>query len=143
MLEKYRFTLSVTVRFADLDAMGHLNNVTYLTYVEQARIIYVRDVCGWQTDWRKLGMILARTEIDYKLPIGFEHQVMVYMRMSRIGGKSFDFDYIITRQKGDNAPEIAAEVKTVMVAYDYETDNTISVPQSWRDNIIAYEPDLQ
>jgi acyl-CoA thioester hydrolase len=142
LFEKFRYRLPVEVRFADLDAMGHLNNVVYLTYTEQARIVYVRDVCGWQSDWRKLGMILARTEIDYKLPIGFDHLVAVYIRVSRIGSKSFDFEYLVTRQKGDGAEEIAAEVKSVMVAYDYENDTTIPVPQSWRENILTYEQDV-
>ena len=142
-MDGFRYVIPIEVRFADLDVLGHLNNAKYLTYVEQARIVYVRDVCGWDGyDWSTLGMILARTEIDYKLPIAFEHKVKVYIRASRLGGKSFDLEYIITRQTGDNEPEIAAEVKTIMVAYDYAADTTIPVPDTWRENIVAYEPAL-
>lgn len=140
--KKYRFEMPVEVRFADLDAMGHLNNAKYLTYTEQARIYYVRDVCGWEEDWRKLGMILARTEIDYKLPIAFGDKVMVYIRVSRLGGKSFDFEYVMTRQGNENEAEIAAISKTVMVTYDYESDTTIPIPENWRKRILAYEPAL-
>jgi len=143
MLENFRYSLPIEVRFADLDVLGHLNNATYLTYAEQVRIVYVRDVCGWDGGaWSTLGMILARTEIDYKLPIAFEHSVIAYVRISRIGGKSFDMDYVITRQTGDNDPEIAAEIKTIMVAYDYQQDSTIPVPDSWREKITAFEPAL-
>lgn len=142
VLEDYRYQLPIAVRFADLDAMGHLNNAMYLTYAEQVRIVYIRDVCGWQGSWTALGMILARTEIDYKLPIAFEHQVTAYIRVSRIGGKSFDMRYLITRQSSANPVEIAAEIKTVMVAYDYQQDMAIPVPDSWREKIIAYEPAL-
>lgn len=141
-LEKYHFEMPVTVRFADLDVMGHLNNVTYLVYTEQARILYVREVCQRGSDWHKLGMILARTEIDYKLPITFDDAVKVYTRVSRLGGKSFDFSYIITRQSGDNEPEIAALCSTVMVTYDYEKDRAITIPETWRNNILAYESAL-
>lgn len=138
-LENFRFKIPVEVRFADLDVLGHLNNAKYLTYLEQARILYIQEVCGWSGDWRKLGMILARTEIDYKLPVAFGASVMVYVRTSRIGGKSFDLDYIITRQYG----EIASVAKTVMVSYDYEQETTITVPQTWRERMTAYEPALQ
>lgn len=141
-LENFRYRLPMTVRFADLDVLGHLNNVTYLSYTEQARIAYVRDVCGWQGSWEQLGMILARTEVDYLLPIGFGDSVEVHIRISRLGGKSFDFEYIITRQGGEQEPEIAAKVKSVMVAYDYEGDSSIPVPDSWREQVLAYEPSL-
>ncbi|MCA9913950.1 MAG: acyl-CoA thioesterase [Anaerolineae bacterium] len=141
-MEGFRYQIPIEVRFADLDVLGHLNNAKYLTYIEQARIVYVRDVCGWEGDWRELGMILARTEIDYKLPIDFKDKATVYIRVSRLGGKSFDMEYVITRQHGDAAEEIAANVKTVMVAYDYQQDTSIPVPASWRERILAYEPAL-
>ncbi len=142
-MEGYRYQIPIEVRFADLDVLGHLNNAKYLTYAEQARIVYVRDVCGWEGDWRNLGMILARTEIDYKLPIDFKDKATVYVRVSRLGGKSFDMEYIITRQRDDAEEEIAANIKTVMVAYDYEQDRSIAVPDLWRERILAYEPALQ
>lgn len=141
-LTAFRYKMPITVRFADLDVLGHLNNAKYLTYVEQVRIKYVRDVCSWQGQWHTLGMILARTEIDYKLPIAFDDAVMAYVRVSRLGGKSFDMSYILTRQREVEGEKIAAEVKTVMVSYDYERDTTIEIPSNWREQIMAYEPDL-
>lgn len=141
-LENFRYQIPIAVRFADLDVLGHLNNATYLSYVEQARIVYVQDVCGWEGNWERLGMILARTEIDYKLPIAYRDSVQVYIRVSRLGSKSFDFEYVITRQRGDEAAEVAATCRTVMVAYDYQQDSTIAVPEAWRERILAYEPGL-
>lgn len=141
-MENYRFSLPIEVRFADLDVLGHLNNAKYLTYAEQGRILYVQQVCHWEGDWQSLGMILARTEIDYRLPIAFGESVVMYVRCSRIGGKSFDLEYRMTRQKGDAAPEIAANIKTVMVCYDYIKASSIPVPQGWREAMLAYEPAL-
>ena len=91
---------------------------------------------------RAADRILARTEIDHKLPIAFGDAVMVYIRTSRLGGKSFDFDYLITRQRGETAAEIAATIKTIMVSYDYQQDSSIPVPQAWREAMLAYEPSL-
>ncbi|MEL6408191.1 MAG: thioesterase family protein [Chloroflexota bacterium] len=137
----FRYGLPMEVRFRDLDVLGHVNNATYLTYAEQVRICYVRDVCGWSQDWSKLGMILARTEIDYMLPLAFHDQVMSYVRVNRLGGKSFDMQYVITRER-DGEVEHAAHVKTIMVSYDYDNDQSISVPDDWREKITAYEPAL-
>lgn len=141
-LEQYRFQIPVEVRFADLDALGHLNNAKYLTYAEQARIRYVHEVCGWGGDWARLGMILARTEIDHKLPIAFGDRVQVYVRVGRLGDKSFDMHYVITQQRGEGAVEIAAEIKTIMVTYDYEQDATVQISDQWREAITDFEPAL-
>jgi hypothetical protein len=78
----------------------------------------------------------------YKLPIAFDDSVKVYIRVSRLGSKSFDFNYLITRQQGEADIEIAALSSSVMVAYDYEQEKTIAIPEQWRENILAYEPAL-
>lgn len=142
-LASYRYHLPIALRFADLDAMGHLNNAKYATYMEQIRIEYVRDVCAWQGVWRDFNMILARIEIDFVEPIFFEDAVNVLMRVSRLGNKSFDAQYLITRQPaGSQEPIIAARGKTVLVAYDYEAQTTIPIPEVWRERVIAFEPAL-
>ena len=138
-LENYRHQTPFAVRFADLDALGHLNHAKYLTYMEQARIEYVQSVCGWSGEWLSLGMILARAEVDYRLPVRFGDAVSVFTRCSRIGGKSFDLEYILTRQSADGALEHAAQARTVLVAYDYTQDQTIHVPSHWREAMLAYE----
>ncbi|MGB7337720.1 MAG: thioesterase family protein [Phototrophicaceae bacterium] len=143
MLEEFRYQQAIEVRFADLDALGHLNNATYLTYCEQIRIRYIQDVCGRSENWNQLGMILARTEIDYLQPITFEDTVTLHIRVSRLGGKSFDMLYAITRQaEDDDRVHIAAQAKTVMVSFDYHTQSTIAVPEFWRTAITSYEPQL-
>lgn len=143
MLDNYKYQQTIEVRFADLDVLGHLNNATYLTYCEQVRIRYIQDVCGRSDKWDQLGMILARTEIDYLQPITYDDSVTLYIRVSRLGGKSFDMNYAITRQAKDDASEhIAAQAKTVMVSFDYETQSTVRIPDDWRQKITAYEPDL-
>ena len=53
-----------TVRFRDLDSMGHVNNAVYLTYLEEARIAFLRPPGADVAD-----MILARVEIDFRAPV--------------------------------------------------------------------------
>lgn len=139
-MENYRHTLEIPVRFADLDAMGHLNNAKYLTYIEQARVEYVIQVCGWSGAWSDLGMILAKMTIEFKRPVLYGDKVVVYTRCSRIGSKSFDLEYVLTRQQPESAAQVAATALSVMVAYDYAQQQSIAVPASWRQAISLYEP---
>lgn len=139
-LNEFRYQTIVTVRFADLDAMGHLNHAKYLTYMEQARILYIRDICGWEGGWGNMGMILAKASVDYLLPVGFDEQIAIYTRCSRLGTKSFDLDYILKQHQADDTGKVVATGHTVMVAYDYDRAETIPVPEHWRKQIRQYEP---
>lgn len=137
-MEGFRHHTPIRVRFADLDALGHLNHANYLTYMEQARILYIQEICGWDGNWVNLGMILAKATVDYLLPVQFGDEIGVYTRCSRLGTKSFDLEYVMTRQQGDQI-EITAKALTVMVAFDYPSNQAIPVPDHWREAIRAYE----
>lgn len=133
--ENYQHETRITVRFADLDAMGHLNHAKYLTFMEQARVLYIRQVCELAGDWDSFGVILASVACDYLQPVSFAEAVTIYTRCSRLGGKSFDIDCIL---KNDN-DETVATGKSVMVAFDYHTNQTIPISDVWRKKITAYE----
>lgn len=133
--EGFQHDTSITVRFADLDVMGHLNHAKYLTYMEQARILYMKDVCGFSGVWVDLGLILAKVTCDYLLPVDFAEVITIYTRCSRIGNKSFDLEYTLMNEKD----ETVATGKTVMVAYNYNTNGTIPIPDAWRSAMKSYD----
>ena len=135
-LDEFNYFIRITVRFADADMMGHVNNAKYVTYLEEARIQYARDVLGWQKTPRELGMILARTEIDYLRPLMFGDTVRVYVRCSKIGRKSFALRYVLV---DDASQEIVSNAMTAMVAFDYTQGVSVPVEQVWKDRILAYE----
>src|SRR4051812_11829363 len=93
MQGKFNHSMRPEIRFVDVDAFGHVNNAHYLTYIEQARVKYFDDIVGWKYDWSKQGIILARAEINYVVPILFRDDVTILTRCSRIGNKSFDMEY--------------------------------------------------
>jgi acyl-CoA thioester hydrolase len=97
------------VRFRDLDALGHVNNAVYATFLEQARIQFLRRFGATQED-----MILARLEIDFRAPVSFDAEVEIEVRPARIGRKSFGLDYTMRVDE-----RVVAEAKSVLVAYDY------------------------
>jgi acyl-CoA thioester hydrolase len=133
----FRHRLPMDIRFADMDAMGHVNHATFLTYIESARIDYMLQVCQLESPL-ELGVILAKLTVEYKLPLVLGDEIEVYTRCIRLGNRSFDLEAIILRLNA-NGEDVAASAVTVMVAYDYATQQTIPVPETWRERITTYE----
>lgn len=134
----FKHKSQIQVRFKDVDTMGHVNNANHLTYFELARMSYFKSVVAEEIDWKRQGIILARTEIDYKNPILLEDEIWVHIRMGRIGNSSFEMEYCIERIS-NGITQIAAEGKSVQVCYDYEKNCTIPVPESWRTKVQKFE----
>lgn len=119
--------------------MGHVNNANHITYVEYARIRYFEDVVRADGKWSKdMGVILARTEIDYKSPIFLHDNVFVYTRCSRIGGKSITTEFAIVREK-DGKEELLAQGIAIIVYFDYHHNTTIAVPEDHVVKLKQYE----
>jgi acyl-CoA thioester hydrolase len=133
----FRYCQPIAVRFSDFDAMGHVNNAVYLTYCEIARLGY------WAAVSRDLpladqGFILARIELDYRRPIQWGHAVRVCTRAIAVGRKSFTQDYRIIGT-ADGADYLAAEGRSVLVAYDYAAGRSAPLPPAARAALEAYE----
>jgi acyl-CoA thioester hydrolase len=116
-----------TVRFRDLDAMGHVNNAVFATYLEQARIAFLSPHGAHVEE-----MILARLEIDFRSPAELGATIEITVAPTRIGRKSFDLAYVV--RAGDR---VIAEAKTVLVAYDYATASSIELPDEWKERLAA------
>jgi acyl-CoA thioester hydrolase len=125
------FVHEETVRFRDLDPMGHVNNAVFLTYIEQARVAFLAEV-GAATGLEDMNMIVARIEIDFKAPVRLGQEVEIAVQASRFGTKSFDLDYVLRV-----AGEVVAEAKSVQVAYDYDRRQPMPLPTEWREKLTA------
>ena len=126
-MEGFDFVHRERVRFRDLDAMGHVNNAVFATYVEQARIEYLRSL-GVLEGPLYMGMILARLELDFVAPALPEGEIEIGVRPVRSGNKSFELEYDL-----EQAGRTVARARTVLVAYDYEQAQSVPLPESWRD----------
>jgi acyl-CoA thioester hydrolase len=122
-MDGYPFVHRETVRFRDLDAMAHVNNAVFLTYLEQARLAWF----GEANVQPLQDVILARTEIDFRSPVSQGEVVEIGVRSSRIGTKSFELEYEL--QAGGR---VVAEAKSVLVGYDYEQAESTPIPERWR-----------
>ena len=133
----FHFHHPIEVRYGDLDPQGHVNNARYLTYLEQARIAYIRRLGLWESDsFLDVGIILADAQITFQKPIHFHDRIQVGVRISRLGNKSLTMQYQIA---GVEDGEIFASASTVLVTYDYRRQATIPIPENWRTAIQRYE----
>ena len=136
-MSNFRFFHPIVVRYGDLDPQGHVNNAAFLTYLEHARVAYVRYLGLWDgNSFLEIGIILARIELDFKEPILMTDSVEVGLRTSRLGNKSLDMEYVVREMENG---QVFAEAKTVQVAYDYQKGITIPIKENWREVIQDFE----
>ena len=134
----FRFYHPLEIRYSDLDPQDHVNNARYLNFFEQARIHYLVQLGLFAKgqSFMEIGIILADAHITFKAPLNFGTEVKVGMRVSRLGNKSMDSEYVVVN--AENGEEYARGT-SVLVAYDYRTRNTIPIPQEWREKIGRFE----
>lgn len=134
----------VETRFSDTDAMGHVNNASYLTYVEIARLAYYEAVTGrplplW-THGAQEGMILAELRITYRNPAFYGETISIETRVDRIGRTSFSMVHRLTAPESRYGPaRLIAVADSVLVSYDYRAECPIPVPDDWRTAMEAFE----
>jgi acyl-CoA thioester hydrolase len=133
-MEGFRFVHAQEVTFRDLDVFGHVNNAVYLTYIENARLGYLREALGVES-LEDLLVILAKVRIDFRSRASLGEVLEIGARVSRIGTKSFDVDHEV---RGPDA-RLVAVASTTLVTFDYRGDTTMPVPDLWRERIQSFE----
>ena len=119
------------IRFRDMDAMGHVNNATYFTYMEQARIQYFRDLRVEKWDWIEEGVVVAKNELNYKTPLFFDEEVVIKTFCSHLGNKSVTLTSNIFKiVRGQEI--LAAHGACVLVSFNHKTQQTQDIPGFWR-----------
>ncbi len=110
-----KYTSKVYVRWADLDAFGHVNNALYLTYAELARVDWGgRQFAPKEGSSVLVEMTVAHSEVDYLLPItkfGVNYDVNLWVES--IGNTSFTVAYEVVKDG-----VVYAKMKTVQVMID-------------------------
>jgi acyl-CoA thioester hydrolase len=130
------FTHQLEVRFRDCDAMGHVNNAVYLTYLEQARFSHWRATGLSSATLGSAppeggapagvpGVILARVEIDYRRPAKYGDVLRIDLGVAAIGRTSFTYEYEIVAAGG----ALVAAAKTVIVRFDYAAGRPVPISE--------------
>ncbi len=137
-LEKFKHKVKIKVRFSDLDAMGHVNNATYLSYLEEARIGYFYEILEIPHDSLNFNAVVAKIDIDYLNELHLSENVEVLTRVVKFGQKSSDVEHlIVTKRNGEIV--VAARALTKLVSYNYKEHRSINTPEYVKKAIIEFE----
>jgi acyl-CoA thioester hydrolase len=130
--EDYRFHHDIRVRFAETDAMGVMHHASYVPFLEESRVEFLRALGHLYKDIRAAGYDLAVLEcfVQYRFSARFEDIVRVHTRVSSLKGATFQMDYLLL--VGD---EICASAATVHGVVD-PTGRATRAP-GWMKDLLA------
>ncbi len=127
------FSLELKVLFRDLDAMVHVNNAVYFTYLEQARTEYYLKLAG-KAKVSDMDFILASAKCDYKSSVSIDDKIIVYVKPDKVGKTSWSFQYEI-KEKDSN--RLIAEAETIQVAYNYKKGRKKKINPQLKQKLLA------
>ena len=132
-----RYRVNVPLRWSDMDAYGHVNNVQFLRLLEDARVIGFEDWFGQDRSVLDEGILVARHELEYLAPLLFRlPPIVVEMWATKIGGAGFDLAYEVrdgrAATEGGDGDIVYARAETTLVLYDFTTSTPRRMDPSLR-----------
>ncbi len=131
-MSKYLIT-PVQKRFSDVDSFMHVNNIWQQSYFDMGKTDFYTRVLGITGVFDKLRIITASTHTDYRGQVHLMDDIVVRTDVSRIGNKSMTLHQCIMLGE-----KVLTESSSVMVAFDFETQETVPMPEEWRVKLSEY-----
>jgi acyl-CoA thioester hydrolase len=121
--------LAVKVRFSETDALGHISNISYFIYLEEARIEFFKAL-GFDMAIEKWKVILASAKCDFINQGFFNQHLKVISVVNKIGNSSFS---IIHRVVDAETGQLIAKGEASAVHFNFETQKSERLPDEIRD----------
>jgi acyl-CoA thioester hydrolase len=131
----FRHFIELPVRWGDMDAFGHVNNVQYMRYLESGRVAYIGDVLGIATEARE-NIVLADIHCTFLQQLRYPVTVEVATRVARLGNSSLQIVFAIYR-RGEEQPVLTGE--GILVWFDFVNEKPIPLPELARSAICRFE----
>ncbi|MCC4833251.1 acyl-CoA thioesterase [Shewanella sp. 10N.7] len=132
-----QFSLNLTPRFCETDALGHINNTVIPVWFEAARDP-VFDIVNPGQDLSKWNMIIAGFNIVFNAPTFYGAEVTVKTYISRVGNSSFE----IAQSCWQNGRQ-TAEAKTTMVHYNYQAEKSQPMSDEVKAQLAALTGEIE
>ena len=127
----------VQVRFSDVDVYGHVNNVKYFEYLQEARVLTTARL--WE-GLDPISLVVAQTDVDYRVPILFRPEPYdAWSWVSRVGQRSATIDSLIC----DPADEgrVLARARVAIVFFDPVAQRSTVPGEPYRERLRSLLPD--
>ena len=116
-IDDFTFKHEIKTRFKDLDAFNHVNNAIFLSYIEDARMLFFKK---WDINLKEKSLIVAAITIDYISQLHHPSKLIIGQKISRLGTKSFDILSVIFLDK----KPICSSTVTI-VCYNFISKQTV------------------
>ena len=128
--------MELRIDWSEIDAFGHVNNLSILKYVQAARVNYLEIIGLMQMQATiKIGPILASTTCQFRKPLFYPGQVTLYTSVDNVKNSSFYVQHQIMNDK----KELVAEAQDIIVFYDFNLNAKLSIPNEIREKIAELE----
>jgi acyl-CoA thioester hydrolase len=127
---------NVTLRYSDMDMMGHLNNAVYATLFEAGRVAYIDGVLGDLTP-EGAGYVIVKLTVEFKAEARFPGTARVSTRIVKLGGSSMTYLQVMTV----NGREVAS-AESICALFDRAARKAMRCPEALRQHIRKITPDL-
>jgi len=134
-MEEFAYATEIELRYRDLDPFDHVNNAVLVTYIEEGRIAYFLDVVG--ADLESMSAVVASLSVEFDRPITFGQSLEIAVGVPKLTESSVPMEFEL---RADDA--IAARGECVIVTIDRASSQSVPVPEHWRQQIRAHEPQL-
>ncbi|HEV7776237.1 MAG TPA: thioesterase family protein [Luteibacter sp.] len=124
------FTATIDVRWRDLDAFNHVNNSTYLTYLEEARLQWLATVPGPWADENAMPVMAAST-LNYRRPIEWPNRIAVQLTCEREGNSSMTVGHRMV----DANDRVCCDGHVTVVWVSPATGKPVPLPEAVRNAI--------
>ncbi|OEY73055.1 acyl-CoA thioesterase [Salegentibacter salarius] len=133
--ETYKLELQLRIDWSDLDMYKHVNNISFMRYMQSGRVNF------WEASGiyemyenSNMGTMLVSTHCDFKKSLYYPGKAIVKTKLDFIKNSSFGLKHLIL----DEANEICAEGKDVVVCYDFDKDKTFRIPEDLREKLSEF-----
>lgn len=128
-LSAYNLSLEIRIDWSDLDLYQHVNNVSYMRYLQSGRVNFW-EATGIYENYNKSnrGTMLVSTHCDFKKSLYYPGTAIVKTKLGSIKNSSFSLNHLILNEHG----EICAEGEDVVVCYDFDENKTFRIPDELR-----------
>jgi acyl-CoA thioester hydrolase len=131
MAKVNEFIHEVRIQYRDVDSAGHVNNATYLHFLEDIRMEFLKTVCG-KYDCEDIDFVLAHLTINYHSRSSYREILQVIMRPIKIGNTSWTFSYRIIEKK---TKRLVCDGVSIQVLFDYLKGVKKQIPSNLRKKL--------
>ncbi|MDT0678428.1 acyl-CoA thioesterase [Autumnicola musiva] len=129
-LSEYKLSLEIRIDWSDLDLYQHVNNVSYMRYLQSGRVNFW-EATGIYKNYNtsSRGTMLVSTHCDFKKSLHYPGKAVVKTKLDFMKNTSFGLRHLVLNSEN----EICAEGKDVVVGYDFEKNKTFRIPDELRE----------